>query len=127
MRDTYEMDMTPYDEPCAQVGSPNYAKNVKLEYAAMKAQIMRVCGAPPPGVNFKAVACPHDFGTYHQFGIVYDDDDEVGSEYMSKVENEWPANWDSEAQMFLQSNGYSLDSDDSPDAKNKPVPFKKAV
>ena len=65
MRDSLELDCTPIDEPCAQVGSEDYAKNARLECKAFAAQLMRTFGEPPPGCSFKITSNPHDFGTYH--------------------------------------------------------------
>ena len=108
MRETYELDMTPYDEPCAQVGDEAYRENVRLEFAAIKAQLIRMFGEPPAGAYLKSQSAPHDFGTYYELAVVYNDESEEASEYVSRVENDFPASWDAEAKAFLQSHGYHL-------------------
>jgi len=117
MRDYLELDTTPIDEPCAQVGSEDYSKNARLECKALAAQLIRVFGEPPAGTSYTVRSNPHDFGTYLELAIRFDDEDEVGSNYAYEVEGNLPQVWDAEAKSFLASGGYSvkgeLDSTDS--------------
>ena len=50
----------------------------------------------------------HDFGTYYDVVIVYDDEEEGSEAYMLKVESELPCNWDEESRKKLKENEYPL-------------------
>lgn len=111
MLDRFELAQTaPHEEPCAQVGSPNYMKNARIEARAFINQIIRENGAPPDGVSFKITNNPHDFGTYLDVALVFSDDDEEGANYVYSVESKTPDNWDEEAKKELAENGYLLES-----------------
>lgn len=108
MREYLELDTTPYDEPCAQVGSEGYAENVKLECRAMISQLVRLFGQPPAGASLTVKSNAHDFGTYFEISVKYDDTSEEGSTYAYTIEGEFPAAWDDEARNYLDTNGYSI-------------------
>jgi hypothetical protein len=99
MLDYLNLGSTPSDEDCAQVGSPDYQTRANKELDAYKAQLERMF----PGwethknLKFKKVWFPHDFGSYGEIVITYDDDNEL--EAATAIEIEWntPTNWDQEA------------------------------
>jgi hypothetical protein len=108
--DQFELaQTTPHDEPCAQVGSPDYIKNARIEARAFINQIIRENGNPPDGVSFKITSNPHDFGTYLDVSLRFLGN-EVCEEYVYKVEGNTPSNWDAEAKKELAENGYLLES-----------------
>lgn len=109
MRDQFELATTvPHDEPCVQIGSENYSKWSRLEANTLIDQITRQLGEPPRSTRLKVISCPHDFGTYHDVAVVYDDDVEESEEYMLRVESELPCNWDEESRKKLNEAGYSV-------------------
>ena len=109
MRDYFELATTvPSDEPCAQVGSDNYMANARIEADVFRDQIYRVFGDPPVGTGIRVNSNPHDFGTYLDLQIVYDDSSDESCEWTCKVEAELPQTWDEEARRQLKSLGYSL-------------------
>jgi len=111
MRDYLELAATtPVDEPCAQVGSDNYTRNARMEAEAFRQQIYRMFGDPPVATGIKIVSCPHDFGTYLDLQIVYEDDSEESCEWAFRVEADLPDKWDEEAKGQLASEGYKLES-----------------
>ena len=99
MLDYLNLGSTPSDEDCAQVGSPDYQNRANKELDAYKAQLERMF----PGLEthkrmeFKKMWFPHDFGSYGEIVITYDDDNEL--EAATAIEIEWntPTNWDQEA------------------------------
>jgi hypothetical protein len=99
---------TPLDEPCAQVGSENYIRNSRKEAQAFINQIMRKHGNPPKGVMLTTKSNPHDFGSYLDVVIRFDEDDEVASGYAYGVENDPSNEWDDEALKELKESGYTL-------------------
>lgn len=99
MLDYLNLGSTPSDEDCAQVGGPDYQNIANKELDAYKAQLERMF----PGLEthkrmeFKKMWFPHDFGSYGEIVITYDDDNEL--EAATAIEIEWntPTNWDQEA------------------------------
>ena len=109
MRDQFELGTTvPHEEPCAQLGQPNYSSFSKMEARAFVNQIIRTHGEPPEGTGIKIISCPHDFGTYYDLAIVYNTDDEESEGWMLKVEGDLPNNWDEEAIKELKKGGYPV-------------------
>jgi hypothetical protein len=109
MRDIFELcTTTPHDEKCAQTGNPNYHKMGRLEAVALKNQLMRMHGNPPGGAYFKITSNPHDFGTYFDLAVAYNEDDEDETDYMLKIESGIPDNWDEEALKELAEGGYDI-------------------
>jgi len=97
VRDYMTIGSSPYDEDCAQVGTPDYYERTKIELNALKNQMLRVLGEPPALTSLSIKAFPHDFGTYHELVCNYDDDDDASTEYAFRCEAELPAKWDDEA------------------------------
>jgi hypothetical protein len=100
---------TPYNEDCAQLGSEIYDYRImaKLECIAFIEQLKRLNGTPPDGVSFRITSNPHDFGSYLDVTVIYDEDDETQSDYAYKCE-EGLDNWDIESLDFLRKNNYSI-------------------
>jgi hypothetical protein len=79
-----------------------------MEARALINQIQRIIGPPPEGTGFKVLSCPHDFGTYYDVAVIYNDSDEESEAYMLRAESELPSNWDDEAIKELKSQGYPV-------------------
>ena len=90
------------------MGNENYAKFSRLEAKVLIDQIKRTVGEPPIKAHLIIINCPHDFGTYHDVAVVYDDEDDEASDYMLKVESQLPHKWDDSAKKLLTENGYSI-------------------
>lgn len=109
MRDQFELATTvPFNEPCVQLGAENYSKWSRLEATALISQIKRQLGEPPRSTQLKVVSCPHDFGTYHDVVVVYDDALPESEEYMLNIESQLPEEWDEESKKFLRESGYPV-------------------
>lgn len=107
MRDYFEIGCTPYDEPCAQVGADNYPEMSKIECRAYLNQIRRVVGPEPEGCYLTIKSFPHDFGSYREVCVVYDDDEESHNDYVLKCES-CCSTWDDEARAELAAANYTL-------------------
>jgi hypothetical protein len=92
---------TPGNESCAQVGADDYSERVKKESKAYIAQLVRINGEPPPGARFCVKNFQHDFGTYHEVAIEYDNSLEA-IKYALAVDDSTPGEWDEEARKFLE-------------------------
>ena len=109
MREKFEFCTTvPHDEPCIQMGEPDYHAFSKMEARALINQIKRKIGEPPFETGFKIVSCAHDFGVYHDVVVVYDDEDEESQNYMLKAESALPSKWDKKAIEELKEQGYPI-------------------
>ena len=102
MRDCITIGSTPSDEQCAQVGAPDYSEKSRAECLAFKHQLERVFPNSPDGTYFTVKSFPHDFGTYREVVLFYDDDNDESVEFAFDVESNSPSNWDDEAKKELQ-------------------------
>jgi len=103
MRDYINIGSSPYDEQCAQVGTPDYHEKVARECRAYKRQLIRQFGEPPEGAALAIKSFPHDFGTYHEVVCYYDTEIEGSKEYAFKLESDGPSNWDEQARTELNT------------------------
>jgi hypothetical protein len=101
MRDHLTIGPTPSGEDCAQVGSPDYAKQARKECTAFINQLRRKFGPEPDGADLRIKSNPHDFGSYYDVACYYDTDDEAAVAYALKCEGETPEEWDDEARKEL--------------------------
>lgn len=109
MTDQFELGTTvPHDEPCSQMGDDNFTVLSKMEASALMNQIIRELGVPPEGTRLKMISCGHDFGTYYDVAVIYDDESEESQEWMLKVESDLPLNWDKDAIKELKDQNYKL-------------------
>jgi hypothetical protein len=103
MRDSLNLAPVPLDEECAQLGAADYSSRSRKECQAFINQLTREFGEPPSGAYFKMTSNPHDFGTYRDVDIVFNDENEEAAEYAYRVEANIPANWDEEALKELNA------------------------
>jgi hypothetical protein len=92
---------SPAEENCAQVGKDGYSEQSQKECRAFVNQLTRQFGTPPEGARFAVKSFPHDFGSYKEVCVVYNDNIEEAIEFAYKVERESPAQWDDEARKEL--------------------------
>jgi hypothetical protein len=110
MREEFYISTTvPHNAPCVQLGSANYHEWSTLECNALRDQIHRQLGAPPIGARIKTVRLSHDFGTYLDLVVIYTPEDKEAEEWVRRVEEELPEEWDEEAKRYLKNNGYPVD------------------
>ena len=103
MRDSLNLSPTPIGEDCAQLGDADYSVRSRKECTAFINQLKRVFGEPPAGAHFKVTSNPHDFGTYRDVDIQFDDENEEATEYAYRVEANLPEYWDEEANGELNA------------------------
>lgn len=100
--DYISIGSTPFEEPCAQVGSDDYEKNSRIESKVFINQLLRVFGEPPTGVSIRVKTFPHDFGSYREVVVYYDDENQGAVDYAYNIEANTPSNWDSIALQELR-------------------------
>lgn len=98
-RDYINIGSSPYGESCAQVGSDDYAQKSRIELRAFKHQLERLF----PKAEFRIKSFPHDFGSYSEVCVFFDDEDEVSCELAYCVDNNAPEFWDSEALTEMEA------------------------
>lgn len=118
MRDYLTLGSSPCDEPCAQLGSPDYFRQMRIETRALINQLERIHPVPQDkDPNFSNASftpyygCksfPHDFGSYHEVCAFYDDNHEPSVQWAYKAEELFPQTWDSQAKNELTSMGYEF-------------------
>lgn len=112
MKDYLNIGCTPYDEPCAQVGSENYNKLSTIECRAFTHQCERAL-AKKFGEEYTVIvrikSFPHDFGTYKEVVVEYDENNDKEHAQALYLEGEADlTNWDDEAKQELEEAGYTL-------------------
>ena len=98
MRDFMDIGSTPSDEPCAQVGEPDYEREARTECAHFIELIRKVLGPEPDGAHLAVKGFPHDFGQYYEVVCYFEDSDEEARNYAFRCESETPAKWDTAPQ-----------------------------
>lgn len=118
--DILNIESTPSDEECLQVGSALYNKSQAIiEATAHIDQMIRCFGVPPKGAEFFIMSNEHDAGTYYDIAIKYldDENDETALNYALECEGgafatdelgEKVAKWDKAALEFLKTQSYAL-------------------
>ncbi len=102
MMETLELGSSPSNEDCAQVGTDDYQERERVEIKAYINQLKRHLIAEgfadyEEYVTLKKKGCPHDFGTYYEVAVKYDESVERAVEIAYWLEGNLPLNWDKEA------------------------------
>lgn len=98
MMEEWMLGPTPCDESCAQVGDLDYRNRAKKEMTVFVNQLVRAFPeANEKGVNFRYRFFNHDFGSYGEVCMYFDDTDEEAFELARFIDMNAPMNWDDEA------------------------------
>jgi hypothetical protein len=97
MRDLVYLGPVPPDEPCVQVGDPNYVELSEDECRRYINLIRKVVGPEPQGAKLKVKWSPHDLGSYAEVVCEFDDKYQEAFDYAFRCESEGPQSWDAEA------------------------------
>lgn len=108
MIDYLEIPSTPLDEKCVQVGEENYYAMSLVEVRVMKDFLLRKFGQPPAGAYFACKRVNHDFGSYPELRIYFDENDQEASKYAYDLDSNIPAQWDAVALRKLREAGYDM-------------------
>jgi hypothetical protein len=101
MIDYLELGPSPCDEDCEQLGTNYDPARARLECRVLRDQMIRQFGPPPEGAYYKIRSNPHDFGTYYELAIFYDEHNEEAVAYAFNVERQYPQVWDAQARQAL--------------------------
>ena len=102
MRDYQSIGPVPCAEDCQQIGSPDYDDDkARLECKTYIAQLKRMHKNIPFAASFGLKSFPHDFGTYTEVVVNFDDEYEDSVNFMLEVECNLPEDWDDESKKAL--------------------------
>lgn len=92
----------PTEENAAQVGSADYDEESRRECRVFLRMLERLCPIPeetPATLVVKSF--PHDFGSYREVCVRYDNTHPEAVEYAFELEGDTPAQWDAIARYEL--------------------------
>jgi len=112
MRDCLEISTTPCGEDCAQVGSEDYFEKYRPEAKRYIALLEKIFGNPPEGSGFSIKSFPHDFGTYHEVVVYFDDEYPESLQYAYCVEANLPETWDEDSPIDWRNFSNSNEEDE---------------
>jgi len=93
-----ELGPTPAGESCEQLGLNYNHGNAMKELRAYRNQLQRMFPTAQLGIK----SFPHDFGTYHEVVVYFDDCDGESVTVAYDVEANLPESWDNEAMAELE-------------------------
>ena len=105
MKDYLYIGPTPSDESCVQVGDENYREKATIELDAFINQLYRHFGQEfieNNGIYLKKKWNSHDFGTYGEIVVVFDDSNDESVNAAFHIESNCPENWDEDAVIELE-------------------------
>lgn len=107
--DILEIGCSPASEPCVSVGQEDYPKQARIQCMALRNQLLRSFPTPA-GVTawLSTKGNAHDFGTYYEVAVHYDDESEAATDYAFLLEASLPEFWDAEAVKELREQGYCI-------------------
>ena len=96
MIDYLYLGPTPSDENCAQVGNDNFREQCNKEMEMYIDQLKRLFPevAGHKGMRFNKNWQQHDFGSYGEVVITYNDEDEEQETLALRIEWNLPTKWD---------------------------------
>jgi len=95
MKDFLVLDSSPCDEDCVQVKSnENYIPAMRQECNRYKELLEKKFAGHLNLVQFKIKSFPHDFGTYYEVVVVFDDENEKATNIAYDIESNLPTTWE---------------------------------
>ena len=93
--DYLELGPSPFDEECVQVTQDkDYIGDMKAEIKRYADLLEKRFINLPEKTYFKAKRFEHEFGTYYEMVVNYDNNDELSSNAAFFIESNLPATWD---------------------------------
>ncbi len=92
-RDYLTLGPTPHDEDCAQVGQPDYREKAIPECKRYIRLLREKFGDEPEGASLNVKSFPHDFGTYFEVIVWFDQAHPLSIDYAFRLEANGPATW----------------------------------
>lgn len=115
MKEYLEIGPAPADEPCVQVGEDDYMSRSRAESRKFAALIERAY----PGACAVVRANRHDYGTYYEVNVAYDDDDEDQTYQAFHIADTVPATW---AELETMAEAATPSPAEPTKPETKPIP-----
>lgn len=93
MHHFFTLGPVPSDEPCAQVGEPDYRKRAVPECRRFIELLRRAFGPEPEGARLLTKWFEHDFGDYCEVVCFYTPEISASLDYAMRCENDAPTTW----------------------------------
>lgn len=107
----------PVEEDCVEVSSDvDYLPLMRIEAQVFRDMLKRLFPVPEGSYGSLRISSNyHDFGSYLDIVIAFDDTDEQSVEWAFNIEANVPEKWDEQARQELQKAGYFAKNPDSSD------------
>ena len=102
MRDYYEFETTPSEEPCQSLGR-NYDQVMARKEAKTLIKQLERMFTIPEGSFFKVKSDTHEFGDYYSIHYVFDTDDITHIDFCDELDENFPQHWDEQAKIDLSA------------------------
>lgn len=99
--DYISLGAAPCEEECAQVGRADYSERSRRECLIFQRMLQRLYPAPNDHARLVVKSFSHDFGSYREVCVRFDDQDEAACDYAYALERETPPEWDAIARYEL--------------------------
>lgn len=94
MHNEIDIGPVPAEESCVNTGVCNNYEQLQREESKLFIEALTAEFAPiPHGAYFYSKLWPHDFGSYREVQVVYDEHDEEAVKFAFRVESELPGYW----------------------------------
>lgn len=94
MENYFTLGPTPREKSCTCVGEDDYVQRAQKECRRFIALLRKKFGPEPEGSRFAVKGFLHDFGTYYEVVICFDEDMPGSAHYACHCEDNLPATWD---------------------------------
>lgn len=105
--DYLTLGCTPSDEPCIQVGHPEYSRlsrhECRIYLQQLLSEFLVAHDSRTPACYLTVKSFPHDFGSYHEVCAVYDDSNKQSCSDAFWFEANSPLEWSKESRETLAS------------------------
>lgn len=114
MKEYVELGPVPCDEEASQTNAENFTEENIKECRRYKELLeSKFPEYPDAGCYFSIKSNPHEFGTYREVAINFDDKNETAGVFASEVENNLPKEWsDTTPVMLLEKIKKIIDGED---------------
>ena len=105
MQNYFSIGPSPYEEDCAQVGTPGYRTKAVAECTRYIELLRRTFGPEPDGARLDIQWFEHDFGQYCEVVCYFNAESHEAVAYAQRCEDDSPATWEETDDEQVEENG----------------------
>jgi hypothetical protein len=117
MRDYLNLESAPYNEECIQVTDKKpYIQEMIEEcrkYKTLLTELFPIPSDIKENTYFTIKTFPHDFGSYKEVCIIFDDENEKSCNFAYYVENNLPSNWNYSSCQIITFENYLKENEEN--------------